>query len=67
MNELQQKLKEREALENAYGNFVEPHINQWIALSTQTITTPPNPHIGLYCTSGWLLLTLIYCHITKRR
>jgi len=64
MEKYEQKLKEREALEGAYGTFVEPYVNQAIALPHETIT---NPQMGLYCASGWLLLTLIYCHITKHR
>jgi len=62
MEKYEQKLKEREALEGAYGTFVEPYVNQAIALPHETIT---NPQMGLYCAIVWLLVTLIY--ITKRR
>jgi hypothetical protein len=54
------KIKQREALENAYGNFVEPYINQAIAVNMQSLpTTVAVP--GFYCASGWLLLTILYC------
>ncbi len=61
MDSQQDKIKQREALENAYTNFVEPHINQFIAIDSKPI--PSNPVIlsGFYCASGWLLVTLFYC------
>ena len=55
------KIKQREALENAHGNFVEPHINQFIAVNSQSLTTIPINPPGLYCTSAWLFLALGYC------
>jgi membrane protein YqaA with SNARE-associated domain len=55
------KLKQREALENAHGNFVEPHINQLITVNTQLLPTMPIAPHGFCIVSGWLVLTLIYC------
>ncbi|NET88776.1 MAG: hypothetical protein F6K45_11895 [Kamptonema sp. SIO1D9] len=55
------KIKQREALENAYGNFVEPHVNQWMELNTQSLSEVPVTSSGFYCVSGWLLLTVFYC------
>lgn len=67
MDNQQEKLKQREALENAYGNFVEPHINQLIEVKAQSFTTVPVTFSGFCCTSGWLILTLFYCAWMRRR
>jgi hypothetical protein len=61
MNTQQDKLKQREALENAYSNFVEPYINQVIAVNTQSLSNIPVAFPGFCCASGWLLLTMLYC------
>lgn len=61
MDNQQEKVKQREALENAYSNFVEPHINQFIKVNAQPLPTIPVVHSGFYCASVWLLLTLFYC------
>ncbi|SKB13714.1 conserved hypothetical protein [Planktothrix sp. PCC 11201] len=61
MDSQQDKIKDREALENAYTNFVEPHVNQLIEIDAQSLPTIPVVHSGFYCVSGWLLLTLLYC------
>lgn len=61
MNDQQDKIKQREALENAYGNFVEPYINQVIAVNAQSLPNVPVTSSGLCCASGWLLLTMLYC------
>lgn len=60
MNDQQDKLKQREALENAYGNFVEPYINQVIAVNTQSLPNMDVAFPGFCCASGWLLLTILY-------
>ncbi len=60
-NALQDKVKQREALENAYGNFVEPQINQFLEVQVQSMPTVPVMSAGFGCVSGWLLLTVIYC------
>ncbi len=60
MNTQELRIRQREALENAHGNFVEPHINQFIAVNNQSLpVTPINPS-GLYCTSVWLVLAVGY-------
>lgn len=61
MNDQQDKIKQREALENAYTNFVEPHVNQLIEVNVQPIPETPVTFSGFYCVSGWLLLTMLYC------
>ncbi len=53
------KLKQREALENAYSNFVEPHLTSTVPLAPNAIA-PLTPTVA-GCTSGWLLLTVVYC------
>lgn len=55
------RIKQREALENAYGNFVEPHVNQFIEINAQSLPIIPVAFPGLCCASGWLLLTVLYC------
>jgi hypothetical protein len=55
------KIKDREALENAYTNFVEPHVNQLIEIDAQSLPSIPVVNSGFYCVSGWLVLTLLYC------
>ena len=54
------KLKQREALENAHGNFVEPHINQIIAVNPNPLLNISITPYGFYCVSGWLLLVLVF-------
>lgn len=61
MNDQQNKLKQREALENAYDNFVQPYVNQLIEPNAQPIPTIPVAFPGFCCASGWLVLTLLYC------
>ena len=61
MDSQQDKLKQREALENAYGNFVEPYVNQVIAVNPQSLPNIPAAFPGFCCASGWLLLTMLYC------
>jgi len=61
MNPQQEKIKQREPLENAYDNFVQPHINQLIEVNAQSLPTIPVTPSCFYCASGWLLLTLLYC------
>lgn len=57
------KIKQREALENAYSNFVEPHVMQ---LQLREVDATPKPPVtvatwGCCFTLGWLLLVLFYC------
>jgi hypothetical protein len=56
----QQKIKDREALENAHGNFVEPYIHQLIEVKAQSLPTTVAIS-GFCCASAWLALTLFYC------
>ena len=55
------KIKQRESLENAYGNLVEPYVKQVIevpppALATASVAFP------CFCTASvWLLLTFWCC------
>ncbi|MEC4805273.1 MAG: hypothetical protein SAJ12_22515 [Jaaginema sp. PMC 1079.18] len=57
------KIKQREALENAYSNFVEPHVMQLQLLEVDATPKPPVTVStwGCYVTLGWLLLVFIYC------
>ena len=63
---LTDKLKKRQALEDAYSNYVEPHINQLIEVKVESMTTVPVTSAGLVWVSGWLLLTLV-CYLRMRR
>lgn len=56
-----EKVKQREALENAYTNFVEPQVNQQIEIPVHPLPTPPVNSSVCYSVCGWLLLTLVYC------
>ncbi|WP_286167583.1 hypothetical protein, partial [Limnospira platensis] len=61
---LQDKFKQRAALEDAYSNFVEPYVNQVMEIHLNSfLETPPVPVMfaGLGCVSGCLLLTVVYC------
>lgn len=60
-NPQQDKLKQREALENAYGNFVEPHFTSLVVVRPESSEIAPLTPAATGCTSGWLLLTLVYC------
>jgi len=57
------KIKQREALENAYSNFVEPHVIQLQLLEVDATPKPPVTVATWGCcfTLGWLLLVLFYC------
>ena len=61
MDDLQDKFKQREALENAYSNFVEPYTNQLIEVNIQSVPSAPVALSGFCCASIWLVLTLLYC------
>ncbi|WP_072160596.1 hypothetical protein [Planktothricoides raciborskii] len=62
MDSQQSKWKQRQALENCYSNFVEPYVNQFIEVNTQSLPdVPVTSYSGLCFTSGWLLLTLLCC------
>jgi hypothetical protein len=61
MTAQEDKIKQREALENAYDNFVQPYIHQLIEIKDQSLPTAPVAISGLCCASGWLALTLFYC------
>jgi hypothetical protein len=68
MNDQEDRIKQREALENAYDNFVEPYVNQFII----EVNAQPSPSIdvtlpGFCCVSGWLVLTLLYCFWMRYR
>jgi len=61
MNDQEDRIKQREALENAYDNLVEPYVNQFII----EVNAQPSPSIdvtlpGFCVVSGWLVLTLLY-------
>ncbi|MGL4502004.1 MAG: hypothetical protein ACRCU2_23260 [Planktothrix sp.] len=60
MDELQRKFKQRQALEDAYSNFVEPHINQFLEVKVESMTTVPVTSASLVYASGWLLLVMLY-------
>jgi hypothetical protein len=57
---LTDKIKQRQALEDAYSNFVEPHIIQLLEVKVESVTTVPVTSAGLGCVSGWLLLVMLY-------
>ena len=61
MDTQQEKIKQREALEDAYDNFVEPYINQVIAVNSQSLPNIDVAFPGFCCASGWLVLTMLYC------
>ena len=61
MDTQQIRIKQREALENAHGNFVEPHINQIIAVNPNSLPNIYSTPYGFYCVSLWIFLTLLYC------
>lgn len=58
---VQDKVKQREALENAYENFVEPHVNQLIEVKVESPMVPVVPSTCFCYVSGWLVLTVFYC------
>ncbi|WP_072620792.1 hypothetical protein [Spirulina major] len=59
MDELEQKLKERDALEGAYGSFVEPYVTQQIEIGVDGA--------GFYCVAAWVVLTVLYCGWVRSR
>jgi hypothetical protein len=61
------RIKQREALEDAFDNFVQPHIDRLIEVNAQ-----PSPNIdvalpGFCYVSGWLVLVVLYCFWTRYR
>lgn len=61
MDELEQKLKEREALEGAYGTLVEPYVNQHSVIRSDAVENIAVDGMGVFCASAWLVLTVVYC------
>ncbi len=61
MLNIQIKIKQRQALESAYGNFAEPYVKQLIEVPAQTLATAPVAFPCFCYVSGWLLLTFLYC------
>lgn len=61
MDTQQEKIKQREALENAYDNFVQPHIDRLIEVNAQSLPDIDVAFPGFCCVSGWLLLVVFYC------
>jgi len=61
VNTQQIRIKQREALENAHGNFVEPHINQMMTVSPQLLPRVNITPYGFCIVSAWIVLTLLYC------
>jgi hypothetical protein len=61
MNTQEDKIKQREALEDAYDNFVQPYVNQFIEVNAQSLPNIDVTLPGFCCVSGWLVLTLLYC------
>ena len=60
MIDVQVKIKQRQALENAYGNLVEPYVKQVMEVPPQTLATAPVA-FPCFCTASvWLLLTFLY-------
>lgn len=58
MQDLEQKLKERDALEGAYGSFVEPYVTQQIV---------GGDGVGFCWAAAWLVLTVFYCGWVRSR
>ncbi|WP_054464252.1 MULTISPECIES: hypothetical protein [Planktothricoides] len=46
----QDKWKERQVLENYYSNFVEPHVNEFIEVNTQSLSNVPIASARFCCT-----------------
>ncbi|MEG4282361.1 hypothetical protein QUB68_04475 [Microcoleus sp. A006_D1] len=61
------RIKQREALEDAHGNFVEPYINQLIEVNAQSLPNIDVALPGLCYVSGWLALVLLYCFWMRSR
>lgn len=60
MDELQQKIKQRQALEDAYSNFVEPYLYQRIEVKQESSCSVAVSPVGVYSVSAWLLLVMLY-------
>lgn len=66
MDTQQDKIKQREALENAFDNFVQPYVNHLIQVNVQPLPNSDVVFPGFCCASGWLVLTLLYCFWMRR-
>ena len=60
MDELQRKIKHRQAMEDAYSNFVEPYLHQGIEVKLESSSSVAVSPVGVYCVSGWLLFVMLY-------
>ncbi|MGK7890636.1 MAG: hypothetical protein AB4042_14995 [Leptolyngbyaceae cyanobacterium] len=60
MDKLQKQYKQRQALENAYSNFVEVHIPNLTVVPSASL-------LQVGCVVGWLAIALLYCLNQKRR
>jgi hypothetical protein len=57
---LTDKIKQRQALEDAYSNFVEPYLYQRIEVKLESSSSVAVSPVGVYYASGWLLLVMLY-------
>ena len=67
MNDQEDRIKQREALEDAHDNFVQPYVNQLIEVNAQSLPNIDVALPGFCCVSGWLVLTLLYCFWMRYR
>ena len=67
MNDQEDRIKQREALEDAHDNFVQPYVNQFIEVNAQSLPSIDVTLPGFVCTLAWLGLTLLYCFRMRYR
>ncbi|MBO0348315.1 hypothetical protein J0895_04185 [Phormidium pseudopriestleyi FRX01] len=62
---LTDKIKQRQALEDAYSNFVEPYLNQRIEVKLESSCSVAVSPVGFYYASAWLLLVMLYAFLRR--
>ena len=61
----QDKIKQRQALEDAYSNFVEPYLHQGIEVKLESSSPVAVSPVAAYYASGWLLFVMLYCVLRR--
>ena len=68
MDTTQDRIKQREALENVMTILLEPYVNNLLLKLTRSLhRVLMLRFLAFACVSGWLVLTLLYCFWMRYR
>jgi hypothetical protein len=61
MDKFKVRLKQREALENAFDCWVDPYLSEAIEVKSELMTSEVVVPTAVYPLLGWLLLVMLSC------